>query len=645
MMKKQTYWGARICAVALLPVLFSGACALETGLEPREVVEGEEVTATAAPLLNGQISVVIIGNSQLKYGPVDLGTALADFSSQVNGGSNAMHVELRQAFVGTCGEYRNPNLVAETGEKKPVDPLDATTDIVVLEPPLLSVPNEPNATSCWTQFKTDANGKEFALLATNTTAAGYYNPSKDSNVQAQGDIVLDDMVRSYAAANGSLYIPAGRYLRSVFGNDPDYNTLASWYSDGAHPNPRAAYAYVTALYQYITGRSGFGASNTLAGMGTPAPSAAEATAIQNFTYQLGGQGPYTAKALNAVVNNDGRVEAIYSSPSDVRFHVWQTTTAGTSWLGERLMGQNENRFKDVKQAQRIVSARDSNGRVQMFFIGLSGTLYRMGQTAATTGSGTAVNWTDPTYLGASWNAGKEIAVVNNDDLSLEVFYIGTDNKLYHNWQNGPSGSWNGESMVGSTSKYAKQFTALRHSDGHIEVYYIGVDDVVYHTWRNGNQANGTWTSESPLGSSSNKGKRITAARNQDNHVEVFYIGTDDTLYHMWWQFTPGAWTSEQVLGSSSDKAKRLAVETNQDGRLELVYISTNNTLYHNYQTSPNGGWSGQGLLGTASNAGLELATGRDANGKIEVIYVGTDNKLYHNHQGSANNGFTGESQL
>jgi hypothetical protein len=43
-----------------------------------------------------------------------------------------------------------------------------------------------------------------------------------------------------------------------------------------------------------------------------------------------------------------------------------------------------------------------------------------------------------------------------------------------------------------------------------------------------------------------------------------------------------------------NSAKQICVGQNQDGRLEIFYVGTNDRIYHNWQTTPNGNnWNGE----------------------------------------------------
>ncbi len=78
---------------------------------------------------------------------------------------------------------------------------------------------------------------------------------------------------------------------------------------------------------------------------------------------------------------------------------------------------------------------------------------------------------------------------------LEVFYVGTDNALYHNWQD-PSGrgGWRGEASLGGS---AKQITVGQNSNGSLEAFYVGTNDALYHNWQDPNGLGG-WHGEESL---------------------------------------------------------------------------------------------------------------------------------------------------
>jgi hypothetical protein len=83
-------------------------------------------------------------------------------------------------------------------------------------------------------------------------------------------------------------------------------------------------------------------------------------------------------------------------------------------------------------------------------------------------------------------------------------------------------------------------------------------------------------------------------RNADGRLEVFVIGSDHALWHMW-QTAPGnGWSGWASLGGWID---RLTTGQNADGRLEVFARGADQALWHMWQTAPSNGWSGWASLG------------------------------------------------
>src|ERR1700712_3589596 len=90
----------------------------------------------------------------------------------------------------------------------------------------------------------------------------------------------------------------------------------------------------------------------------------------------------------------------------------------------------------------------------------------------------------------------------------------------------PANQWRGEFSLGGV---AKQISAGRNADGRLEIFYIGADNVIYHNWQT--QPNGLfWSGEMRL--SSQCAREIAVAPNADGRLALFFIGDADTLFHI-----------------------------------------------------------------------------------------------------------------
>ena len=85
------------------------------------------------------------------------------------------------------------------------------------------------------------------------------------------------------------------------------------------------------------------------------------------------------------------------------------------------------------------------------------------------------------------------------------------------------------------------------------------------------------TARATDGSIGAEARALTVGQNKDGHLEVFYIGLDDNLYHNW-QTSPGSsWAGEAPFGG---KARALTVGQNKDGRLEVYGTSDEALMAH-----------------------------------------------------------------
>jgi hypothetical protein len=88
-------------------------------------------------------------------------------------------------------------------------------------------------------------------------------------------------------------------------------------------------------------------------------------------------------------------------------------------------------------------------------------------------------------------------------------------------------------------------------------------------------------------------------RNADGRLEVFAVAAGGMISHAWQTAPNGGWsgwanTGGPAAGFTNDSP---AVATNADGRLEVYAVGSDRDLYHVWQTAPNGGWSSWVTLG------------------------------------------------
>jgi len=288
-----------------------------------------------------------------------------------------------------------------------------------------------------------------------------------------------------------------------------------------------------------------------------------------------------------------------------------------SWSGERKF--------DGDSALGMCVGQDADGRLEIFYIGTDLGVRHNYQTAAG-------HW-DQKFPDGQWageeglgGGGLSICVGQNADGRLEIFYIGTNRGIYHNWQTDTG--WSGENRLCGWLDTALQICVGRNAAGWLELFYIGTNAGIYHN----RQINTGWAGEERLCGWLDSALQICVGQNADGRLELFYIGTNGGIYHNQQNAPNGGWAGEERLCGWLDTAIQICVGQNNDTRLELFYIGTNGGLYHNYQIAPNGDWAGEERLGSMTDTARQICVGKNKDGRLELFYIGTNQNIYHNCQ-------------
>jgi hypothetical protein len=184
-------------------------------------------------------------------------------------------------------------------------------------------------------------------------------------------------------------------------------------------------------------------------------------------------------------------------------------------------------------------------------------------------------------------------------------------------------------------------TAIRNRDGRLEIFVIGGDNAVYHIWET--SPGGAWHPWSSLGGH-DLGGSIIATSAIDGRLQIFVRGGDGKIYSRAQSAPNGNWNAWITIGGTN--VKGFAVARNADGRLEIVAIFDDGQLYDCWQASPLGNWSGWASLGGHDLKG-PVALAANADGRLEAFVIGSDGFVYHRWQTSPNglNGWAGWANL
>lgn len=337
----------------------------------------------------------------------------------------------------------------------------------------------------------------------------------------------------------------------------------------------------------------------------------------------------TQAVLSVGKNADGCLEVFTVASDNALWHRKQTT-CGVDWGNWASLDQP---FPGLNGYTAVAANKDT--RLEVFCTGIDGAIWHKWQV---TPNGTWSTWATLGHP-TSVDLVLSISVHANTDGRLEVFMAGSDNALWHIWQVTPNGTWSTWKSLRTPpgTNSISYPVASENADGRLEAFVIGSDNALWHIWQT--KPGGTW------GGWFSSGKPLVAnaffmpfvRKNDDGRLEVFTVGSDGTLWHIWQAKPNGSWSNWASLGNppTANVQSAPSVRKNKDGRLEAFNICSDGALWHIGQISPGGVWGSWDSLGMPSGS-IILSAGpvviENTDGRLEAFVGGSDNAFWHTWQ-------------
>jgi len=295
------------------------------------------------------------------------------------------------------------------------------------------------------------------------------------------------------------------------------------------------------------------------------------------------------------------------------------------------------------------------GRLEVFVVGSDQdggqSLWHRWQTAANVWSDWLSHDAPPDADGLRWCP----TVASGADGHLDVFVVGDDlqpdglgsggalHRISPRARNGGLSRWHsyptgGPNLFGSPA-------VVRSAEGHLQVFALGDDGALWHMWQTAS-INGwsQWVSRgAPPGLLLNSAPSVAAG--EDGRLDVFIVSQEAALWHIAKTAADGGWSDWVSHGSPSGvlfgSDSTPAVAFSADGHLELFVVGNDGRLWQMRQTARDGGWSGWRPHDAPSGIKFlrlrpAVASGRD--GRSDPFLVGDDASLWHLRQTGSNDG-------
>jgi hypothetical protein len=218
---------------------------------------------------------------------------------------------------------------------------------------------------------------------------------------------------------------------------------------------------------------------------------------------------------------------------------------------------------------------------------------------------------------------------------LDVFWVGADGSVQSTWwdQNANNGQWNTPFNLAQAGSAAPGvISALARIPQHLDVFWVGTDWSVQTTWWDQNANNGQWNTAFPVApaGSSATGAIVALAR-MPQHLDVFWIGNDESVQTTWWDQNAnnGQWNTPFNLAPAGavPGPGNITALARVPEALDVFWIDANGAVQTN-SYDENQGWSpGGSPITPPSTAMGSLAAVSRLPLHLDVFWIGPDGSM------------------
>jgi IgA Peptidase M64 len=251
---------------------------------------------------------------------------------------------------------------------------------------------------------------------------------------------------------------------------------------------------------------------------------------------------------------------------------------------------------------------------------------------------TMSNWWDGATGWAGWfqvqggisapgGTGSPVTAIARYSGHLDLFTVGTDNRVYSAWWDASSG-WHGWFAIGSlVCRSGSTVNVVARYCDHLDLFTTASDGRVMSTWWD---ARTGWAADwfQISGGVAANGATVTAIARYPFHLDVFTVGTDNKVYSTWWDDRSG-WAGWFRVGDQACRPNStVSVIARHRDQLDLFTTASDGKIVSTWW-NVRGGWGSwfQVSGGVASPGSPVTAIARYSN-HIDLFTLGTDNRVY-----------------
>jgi hypothetical protein len=250
---------------------------------------------------------------------------------------------------------------------------------------------------------------------------------------------------------------------------------------------------------------------------------------------------------------------------------------------------------------------------------------------------TMSNWWDQSSGWAGWfqvqggisspgGTGSPITAIARYAGHLDLFTVGTDNRVYSAWWDAASGwaSWFPIGTLvcrpGSTVNVVSRYT------DHLDLFTTASDGRTMSTWWDARTGWASWFQVS--GGVAAAGATVTAIARYPFHLDLFTIGTDNRVYSTWWDERSGWASWFPLAGITCRPSSTVNVVARFADQLDLFTTASDGKIMSTWWNARTGWGTWFQVSGGVASAGSPVTAIARYSNHLDLFTIGTDNKIY-----------------
>lgn len=239
--------------------------------------------------------------------------------------------------------------------------------------------------------------------------------------------------------------------------------------------------------------------------------------------------------------------------------------------------------------------------------------------------------------GSGWNGwfplgdlecrpGSVVNVVSRYCDHLDLFTTASDGRIMSTWWNASTGWANWFHVQGGVAAPGATVTAIARYPFHLDLFTVGTDNQVYSCWWDERTS---WAGWFPLpGVQCGPDATVTALSRFPDHIDMFTAASDGRIVSNWWDVRTGWANWFQISGGVASPGSPVTAIARYSHHLDLFVIGTDSRIYSTWWDVATG-WAGWfNVSGGVGQAGGQVAAIQRFSEHIDVFTVGSDGIAY-----------------